>query len=165
MPITYLKSSVGEPPETLADVGHTVQIMLARLRAGGAQVALEYARQLDKWQGEITVTSAQIAEAVARVPQDVKDDINWAHDNITRFAEAQRATAQDMEIELRPGLIAGQKQIPLQAAGCYVPGGRYTHIASALMSIGTARVAGVPDITAVSPRMAMPGFQMRCSMP
>ncbi|WP_371226234.1 histidinol dehydrogenase [Roseovarius sp. 2305UL8-3] len=151
MPVTYLKSSAGEPPETLADVGDTVQIMLARLRAGGAQVALEYARQLDKWQGEITVTSDQIAEAVARVPQDVKDDINWAHDNITRFAEAQRATAQDMEIELRPGLIAGQKQIPLQAAGCYVPGGRYTHIASALMSIGTARVAGVPDITAVSP--------------
>jgi sulfopropanediol 3-dehydrogenase len=63
------------------------------------------------------------------VPQALKDDIDWAHDNISRFAEAQRATAQDMQIELRPGLIAGQRQIPLGAAGCYVPGGRYSHIA------------------------------------
>ena len=151
MPLTYLKSAAPEPPESMADVSDTVQIMLARLKTGGAQVALEYARQLDGWQGDIMVTSEQIAQAVARVPQDLKDDIRWAHDNITRFAEAQRATAQDMQVELRPGLIAGQKQIPLQAAGCYVPGGRYTHVASALMSIGTARVAGVPDITAVSP--------------
>lgn len=151
MPITYLKSSAGTPAQAVADISDTVSIMLARLRAGGAQVALEYARQLDGWQGEIMVTRDQIAQAIARVPQGLKDDINWAHDNISRFAQAQRATAQDMQVELRPGLIAGQKQIPLQAAGCYVPGGRYTHVASALMSIATARVAGVPDITAVSP--------------
>lgn len=151
MPITYLKSPQGQPPDAQGDIGDTVQIMLARIRAGGAQVALEYAHTLDGWQGEVMVTPERIACAGARVPQALKDDIRWAHDNITRFAEAQRATAQDMQVELHPGLIAGQKQIPLQAAGCYVPGGRYTHIASALMSIGTARVAGVPDITAVSP--------------
>ena len=151
MTITVLKAAPGEPPRTAAEIGDTVSIMLARLRTGGAQVALEYARSLDGWQGEIMVTRAEIAAATARVPQALKDDIAWAHDNISRFAAAQRATAQDMEIELRPGLIAGQKQIPLQAAGCYVPGGRYTHIASALMSIATAREAGVPDITACSP--------------
>lgn len=151
MPITYLKSAPGEPPQTASDTIDTVQVMLTRLRAGGAQVALEYARTLDGWQGEITVSGDQIATAIANVPQSLKDDIRWAHDNISRFAEAQRATAQDMQVELRPGLIAGQRQIPLQAAGCYVPGGRYTHIASALMSIATARVAGVPDITACSP--------------
>lgn len=151
MPVTYLKTAPGQPPQTAADIADTVQMMLARLRTGGGQVALEYARQLDGWQGEITVTRAQIDAAVAQVPQELKDDIRWAHDNISRFAAAQRATAQDMEIELRPGLIAGQRQIPLAAAGCYVPGGRYTHIASALMSIATAREAGVADITACSP--------------
>ncbi|MCZ0813245.1 MAG: histidinol dehydrogenase [Pseudomonadota bacterium] len=151
MSLEFIKSAPGQPPEAIADVADTVQIMLARLRAGGAQVALEYARSLDGWSGDITVTPERIAQAVAEVPQDLKDDINWAHENISRFAAAQRATAQDMEVELRPGLIAGQRQIPLSAAGCYVPGGRYTHIASALMSVATAREAGVPDITACSP--------------
>ena len=151
MPIRFLKTAPGQPPQTASDTADTVQLMLARLRAGGAQVALEYARQLDNWQGEISVSRAQIDQAIAQVPQVLKDDIRWAHDNISRFAAAQRATAQDMQVELRPGLIAGQRQIPLGAAGCYVPGGRYTHIASALMSIGTAREAGVADITACSP--------------
>lgn len=152
-----LKSAPGEQPQATADVADTVQVMLARLRSGGAQTALEYARRLDGWEGEITVSSARIEQAIAEVPQDLKDSIRWAHDNISRFAAAQRATAQDMEIELRPGLIAGQKQIPVQAAGCYVPGGRYTHIASALMSIATAREAGVPDITACTPPNAAAG--------
>ncbi|NBC48242.1 MAG: histidinol dehydrogenase, partial [Gammaproteobacteria bacterium] len=151
MPIEYLKSAPGQLPQTATEITDTVQIMLARLRSGGAQVALEYARTLDGWKGEITIASDRIAESIAQVPQDLRDDIRWAHDNISRFAVAQRATAQDMEVELRPGLVAGQRQIPLSSAGCYVPGGRYTHIASALMSIATAREAGVPDITACSP--------------
>ncbi|KRS13092.1 histidinol dehydrogenase [Roseovarius atlanticus] len=151
MTFTHLKTAPGQPPQTAADIADTVQVMLGRLRTGGAQTALEYARQLDGWTGEIAVPGATIEAAIARVPQDLRDHIRWAHDNISRFAAAQRATAQDMQIELRPGLIAGQRQIPVQAAGCYVPGGRYTHIASALMSISTAREAGVPDITACSP--------------
>ncbi|MFN3207813.1 MAG: histidinol dehydrogenase [Roseovarius sp.] len=151
MPHTHLKTAPGQPPQTMADITDTVQVMLARLRTGGAQTALEYARQLDGWTGDITVTADTIDAAIARVPQALKDQIRWAHDNISRFAAAQRATAQDMQVELRPGLVAGQRQIPVQAAGCYVPGGRYTHIASALMTIATAREAGVPDITACSP--------------
>lgn len=151
MPYTYLKTAPGEPPQAVADIADTVQIMLARLREGGAQVALEYARDLDRWQGPITLSQSDIAAASTRVPQELKDDIAWAHENISRFAAAQRATAQDMEVELRPGLFAGQKQIPMRAAGCYVPGGRYTHVASALMTIATAREAGVADITACSP--------------
>ena len=151
MTLSHLKTAPGHPPDAAANIADTVQIMLARMRTGGAQVALEYARSLDDWTGEIAVSSERIAQAIAEVPQDLRDDIRWAHDNISRFAAAQRATAQDMEVELRPGLIAGQRQIPLSAAGCYVPGGRYTHIASALMSIATAREAGVPDITACSP--------------
>jgi len=151
MPLTYLKTAAGEPVQTSADIADTVQVMLARLRAGGARVAVEYARDLDGWQGPVTLSQPQIAAASARVAPALRDDIAWAHDNISRFAAAQRATAQDMEIDLRPGLTAGQKQIPVRAAGCYVPGGRYSHIASALMSIATARAAGVGDITACSP--------------
>jgi len=151
MTVTYLKHADGNAPASGTDVADTVQVMLARLKAGGAQVALDYARELDGWTAEIVVTRAEIEAAKARVPEALRADIDWAHGNIRRFAEAQRATAQDMEIELRPGLVAGQKQIPVRAAGCYVPGGRYTHVASALMSIATAQVAGVADITAVSP--------------
>src|SRR6056297_3616168 len=151
MSLEFIKTAPGQPPEAITDVTYTVQIMLARLRSGGAQVALEYARSLDNWSGEITVSPERIAQAVDDVPADLRDDIRLAHDNISRFAAAQRATARDTEVELRPGLIAGQRQIPLSAAGCYVPGGRYTHIASALMSIATAREAGVADITACSP--------------
>jgi sulfopropanediol 3-dehydrogenase len=151
MPLTYLKTAPADQPQAAAGIADTVQIMLARLRAGGAQVALEYARDLDGWHGSVTLSAEQIAAASARVSQTLKDDIAWAHENISRFAAAQRATAQDMEIELRPGLFAGQRQIPVRAAGAYVPGGRYSHIASALMSIATAREAGVADITACSP--------------
>ena len=152
-----LKTAPGEQPQATAQVVETVRDMLARLRAGGEPTALDYARKLDAWEGEITVSPERIEAAIAETPQELKDSISWAHDNISRFAAAQRATAQDMEIELRPGMTAGQKQIPVQAAGCYVPGGRYTHIASALMSIATAREAGVPDITACTPPNAAAG--------
>jgi sulfopropanediol 3-dehydrogenase len=85
------------------------------------------------------------------VPAKLRDDIRFAHRNISRFAEAQRATIMDCTIEILPGLMAGQKQIPVSSAGCYVPGGRYSHIASAIMTITTAKAAGVPHITACSP--------------
>lgn len=158
MPLTPLKPVTPPAPEASAHIADTVQIMLSRLRTGGAQVALDYAQRLDGWEGEITVSRARIEAACAAVPQSLKDDIRWAHDNISRFAEAQRASTRDMEVELRPGLVAGQRQIPVQAAGAYVPGGRYAHIASALMTIATARAAGVPDITACSPPNGQQGI-------
>lgn len=158
MSITMHKTATPPPEEAGRDIADTVSVMLARLRLGGAQTALEYAHQLDRWDGPITVSQEAITAAIARVPATLQADIDWAHDNIRRFAEAQRATAQDMEVELRPGLWAGQRQIPVRAAGCYVPGGRYTHVASALMSIATARAAGVSDITAVSPPCGAAGI-------
>ena len=85
------------------------------------------------------------------MPQKLKDDIRFAFDNIRRFAEAQKATIKDTEVEIIPGLIAGQKAIPCNAAGCYAPGGRYSHIASVLMTVTTAKVAGSGHITACSP--------------
>jgi sulfopropanediol 3-dehydrogenase len=81
----------------------------------------------------------------------VKKDIIFAHDNVKRFAEAQLSTMQDVELEVVPGLIAGQKSIPVNTAGCYIPGGRYSHIASAIMTVTTAKVAGCQNIIACSP--------------
>ncbi|MEM9099188.1 MAG: histidinol dehydrogenase [Pseudomonadota bacterium] len=149
--ITYLK----EAPKTSAtDSGETrkiVQDMLDAIEAGGEEKARAYAENLDKWTGEIVVSAEDMAGAAAKVPQKLKDDIQFAHDNVRRFAEAQLASTQDFEMEVTPGLIAGQKQIPVTAAGCYVPGGRYSHVASAVMTVTTAKVAGVQDITACSP--------------
>ncbi len=151
MPSEFLKSAPGLPPDQTGDVRDVVQIMLARLQAGGDTAACDYARTLDGWDGDIVVAQDQLAGVAAQVPSELKSAIRYAHDNIRRFARAQRASAQDFETELRPGLTVGQRQIPLNAAGCYVPGGRYAHIASALMTITTARAAGVAHITACSP--------------
>ncbi len=125
--------------------------MLDEIEAGGDAKVREYAAKFDKWDGEILVARKDIARAAATVSQKLKDDIRFAHDNVRKFAEAQRAALQDCEVEIVPGLIAGQMQIPVAAAGCYVPGGRYSHIASAAMTVTTAKVAGVDHITAVSP--------------
>ncbi|MEM7240196.1 MAG: histidinol dehydrogenase, partial [Pseudomonadota bacterium] len=156
--ITYLK----EAPKTSAtDSGETrkiVQDMLDAIEAGGEDAARDYAARLDKWTGDIVVSAEAMAAAADQVPQKLKDDIRFAHDNVRRFAEAQLATMTDTELEVIPGLIAGQKQIPVSAAGCYVPGGRYSHVASAIMTVTTAKVAGVKDITACSPTIPGQGI-------
>ena len=133
------------------DVRATVQEMLDAIEAGGDGRARAYARDLDGWEGDILVSDEARAEAAARLPQRLKDDIAFAHENVRTFAEAQMSTVSNVEIELRPGLTAGQRQIPMAAAGCYVPGGRYAHVASAIMTATTAKVAGVDHVAAVSP--------------
>lgn len=150
MTITYLKQAAPPQPSRDADIRDLVAIMLANIRDGGEDVVRDYADRLDGWTGPLVLDAATRAAACARVPEAVRADIRFAHDNIRRFAEAQKATILDCEIELLPGHWAGQKQIPVGSAGCYVPGGRYSHIASALMSVTTAKVAGVPHITAAS---------------
>ena len=147
----YLKKAEKTAATGESDVQAQVRVMLDEIEAGGDAKAREYAAKFDKWDGEILVAREDIARATATVSQKLKDDIRFAHDNVRKFAGAQRAALQDCEVEIVPGLIAGQKQIPVAAAGCYVPGGRYSHIASAVMTVTTAKVAGVDHITAVSP--------------
>lgn len=151
MPVRYLKQVEPRPHRENADIRDVVGVMLANIAREGEAAVVDYATKLDKWSGDIVLSDEARAAAVAQVPDAIRSDIQFAHDNIRRFAEAQKATIQDCEIEVIPGLIAGQKQIPIQSAGCYVPGGRYSHVASALMTITTAKVAGVQHITAVSP--------------
>ncbi|SDI64586.1 histidinol dehydrogenase [Lutimaribacter saemankumensis] len=151
MTIRQIKAASGLPPQAAQDTADTVQVMLARIRAGGEDAARDYAQRLDGWDGPALVQPEAIARACDAVPEGLKADIRYAHDNIRRFAEAQRATLTEMEVELRPGLFAGQRVIPVGSVGAYVPGGRYAHIASALMTIASARAAGVAQITACSP--------------
>jgi len=151
MTVTYLKRARRHAESDQADTRAAVSAMLAEIKSGGEARVEAYARDLDRWDGPVLVDAETRRAAAARLPESLKDDIRFAHANIRRFAEAQLRTVQGCEVEILPGLIAGQRQIPVSAAGCYVPGGRYSHIASALMTITTAKVAGVGHITACSP--------------
>ncbi|WP_299617933.1 histidinol dehydrogenase [Pelagibius sp.] len=151
MAIEYLKRAQKTAATGEQDVRATVQAILDEIEAGGEDKARDYARKFDSWDGEILVSPEVRAAAEARVPQKLKDDIRFAHDQVRRFAEAQRGALQDAEVELSPGLVAGHRNIPMSAAGCYVPGGRYAHVASAIMSVTTAKTAGVEHVIACSP--------------
>ncbi len=151
MAVRYLKQATRTAETGGDEVRARVAQMLHELETEGESAARRFARELDRWDGPIEVDAETLAAARAAVPERLQNDIRFAHDNIRRFAEAQRATIRDCEIEIVPGFRAGQRQIPVRAAGCYVPGGRYSHIASAIMTITTARVAGVADITACAP--------------
>ena len=147
----YLKKASFTAQTDASNVHQTVQNILSEIEEGGDQKALEYAAKFDKYEGNILLDQKEIKKAATLVPEKVKKDIIFAHDNVKRFAEAQLSTMQDVELEVVPGLIAGQKSIPVNTAGCYIPGGRYSHIASAIMTVTTAKVAGCQNIIACSP--------------
>ena len=151
MTIKYLKKA---PLHSRSDDTKTQQIVrdiLNDIEAGRDEKALEYAAKFDKYDGEIILSKEAIKAATAIVPEKMKQDIQFAHSNVERFAKAQKSTVANFETEVVPGLIAGQKAIPVNAAGCYIPGGRYSHIASAIMTVTTAKVAGCENIIACSP--------------
>ncbi len=147
----YLKTSTKTAQTDSEDVSHIVREILSDIESGGEATAMDYAAKFDKYDGNVILTDEEIEAASALVPQKLKDDIQFSHDNVRRFAEAQKQTGGNFDLEIVPGLILGQRSIPCQAAGCYVPGGRYSHIASAIMTVTTAKVAGCEHITACSP--------------
>lgn len=150
MAITYLKTA-SKTPETETDAARkVVSEMLAAIEAGGEAAVRDYALKLDRWNGPIVLDQETIAARIRDIPQVVKDDIDFAAGQVRRFAEAQRDSVRDFSLELSPGLQLGQKLVPVNTAGCYVPTGRYAHIASAYMSIATAKAAGVKTVVACS---------------
>ncbi|MFN3143990.1 MAG: histidinol dehydrogenase [Paracoccaceae bacterium] len=151
MPREYLKKATLTSKSDASETKQIVREILDDIEAGGDAKALEYAAKFDRYEGEILLSDEAIAAAAAMVPEKLRRDIEFAHANVKKFAEAQLATVADFEVEVVPGLIAGQKAIPVNAAGCYVPGGRYSHIASAIMTVTTAKVAGCKHIVACSP--------------
>ena len=147
----YLKKATLTSASGASDVHEAVVGILRDIEQGGDSKAIEYAAKFDRYEGSVLLSAEEIEAAFALVPEKLKADIRFAHDNVKRFAELQKSTVADVQMEIAPGYVAGQKSIPVDAAGCYVPGGRYSHIASAIMTVTTAKVAGCAHITACSP--------------
>jgi len=133
-------------------VRETVTGILDDIRQRGEAAVRELSQRFDNWDPpSFRLSDAQIADVIAQVPQQTLDDLTFAQTQIRGFAQAQRAALQDVEVETLPGVILGHKNIPVNSVGCYVPGGRYPMVASAHMSVLTAKVAGVPRVIASTP--------------
>jgi sulfopropanediol 3-dehydrogenase len=150
MSMTYLKSAT-KTSETEAGTARRVAgDMIAAIETGGEEAVRRYANELDRWNGPILMDVGAVKSRITEVPHAVRADIDAAIANVRRFADAQRRSVADFEIEIAPGLVAGQIMTPCNVAGCYVPTGRYAHIASAYMSVATAKAAGVKTVIACS---------------
>lgn len=151
MSVTYVKRATRPLNETSPEVRARVTDLLAGLESGREVEAERLAVEFDGWEGPIVVTPDQMAAASASLDDTTRADIEHAHQHIRAFAEAQLASLTEFEVEIAPGLVTGQRNVAIDVAGCYVPAGRFAHIASALMSVTTASAAGVGDIIVASP--------------
>ena len=138
--------------ENSAQVRGTVEAILADISARGERAVREYSEKFDQWSPPaFRLSESEIAGCIRALPDRVIDDIQFAQAQIRNFALAQRAALQDLEVETLPGVVLGHRNIPVNSVGCYVPGGRYPMVASAHMSVVTAKVAGVKRIIASAP--------------
>jgi sulfopropanediol 3-dehydrogenase len=151
MTATYLKRAAKTPATGEDEARASVEKMLREIEAGREAAARDYAKRLDRWGGDIVVSRETIAQSAKRLSETLKDDIRFSYERVRAFAQHQRDSLKEFEVDLLPGLRAGQRLVPVATAGCYVPGGRYAHVASAVMSVTTARVAGVKNVIACSP--------------
>jgi len=150
----FLKKGKSASETKVADskVKDTVAFIIRDIEDDGDEAVRKYSTNFDKWSPDsFRLTDAQIREIVDRTPQQVKNDILFAQQQIRYFAQQQLASISDIEIETLPGVFLGHKNIPVNSAGCYIPGGRYPMVASSHMSILTARVAGVQRVIACTP--------------
>jgi sulfopropanediol 3-dehydrogenase len=150
MDVEYLKKATKTPDTESGAAQSVAGEMLRDIESRGEDAVREYAAKLDGWTGEIVVSSAEIERRIRDVPATIRRDIEFAARQVTKFAVAQRESIREYAVELTPGLTAGQRLVPVNVAGCYVPTGRYAHIASAYMSVATAKAAGVRTVVACS---------------
>lgn len=145
--ITYAESK-----EADLKVRALVENMLEKVTQEGDAAVREFSANLDKWSpASFRLSESEIKEIIAVLPQQVIDDITFAQTQIRNFAQIQRESIKDVEVETLPGVFLGHKNIPVNSVGCYVPGGRYPMVASAHMSVLTAKVAGVKRVIACTP--------------
>ena len=150
MGTNYLKKASKTPETETSNAQQVVVEMLAHIEKNGESAVREYAKSLDKWTGDIILSQGQIDKIISEVPSLVKQDIDFAVKQVYDFAIAQKESIHNFSTELYPGVLAGQKVIPVNVVGCYAPSGRYAHIASAYMTVATAKAAGVKNIIACS---------------
>ncbi|MBA2762871.1 MAG: histidinol dehydrogenase [Segetibacter sp.] len=151
---TFLKQgkSISEIQEADAKVKEVVSSVIKDIETNGDAAVRKYSEKFDSWSPQsFKLSREQIEEIIRSVPAQVIDDIKFAQKQIRNFAQKQRASIQDIEVETLPGVILGHKNIPVNSAGCYIPGGRYPMVASAHMSILTAKVAGVKRVIGFTP--------------
>ena len=155
----YLKKAPPKPPQDASNVEQTVRRMLDDIAANRDTAVRKYSRDLDKWEGEsFRVTPDEIRAVSARLPESFKQDFEYCRKQVMAFAERQKESLQAFETETESGITLGQKVIPVSRVGCYVPGGKYPLISSAIMSVGTAKVAGVDYIIACAPPRGKEGM-------
>jgi len=148
----YLKKAIPKPPQDRSNLEQTVRRMLDDIAANRDAAVRKYARDLDKWQrDDFRVKPDEIRSVAARLPETFKQDFAYCRKQVMEFAQRQKDSLQEFEAEVGPGITLGQKVIPVSRVGCYVPGGKYPLISSAIMSVGTAKVAGVDYIIACAP--------------
>ena len=151
MTIKYLKKADKTSSTDDTKTREVVENILKDIEKKKEDGCIELTKKFDKYEGDIIVSKERIEEINKTLDQKTKDDVQFSHERVKKFAEAQlKNYGQDFEVELSKGLYAGQKLIPVNTAGCYVPAGRYAHIASAVMSVTTAKAAGVKKIIVCS---------------
>jgi len=152
MTIKYIKKAEKTPLSDEVETRQQVQEILKQVEQTRDDGIREISRKFDKYEGDVVISREKIEAVIKSLDQKVKDDVQFSYDRVRKFAEHQlKHLNNNFEVELSPGLFAGQKLIPVNSVGCYVPGGRYNNIASAVMSITTAKVAGVKNVIAASP--------------
>jgi sulfopropanediol 3-dehydrogenase len=152
--IRYLKQSkpVEAQAEIASQVRDTVEQIIANVALNGDAAVREYSRKFDQWDpASFRLSEEEIAACVASLSEQEIGDIKFAQAQVRRFAEVQRASMHDVEVETLPGVILGHRNIPVNSVACYIPGGKYPLLASAHMSVLTAKVAGVKRVVAAAP--------------
>lgn len=151
---TFLKRGKNEQElqEASKKVQQTVSDIIEDIKHRGDAAIRDYSARFDQWEPvSFRLSDAQIQDIIGQIPEQTKADIKFAQDQIRGFAEKQRETLKDLEVETYPGVTLGHKIIPVESVGCYIPGGRYPMVASSHMSILTAKVAGVKRVIACTP--------------
>lgn len=148
----FLKSPASQSKSADAEISRRVERILVDIESGGEEAVRRWSRQLDGWDPPSFLASEEeLSHAEASLSDELKRQIAFAQQQIRTFADAQRRTLVDLEVETLPGVVLGHRHIPVEAVGAYVPGGRYPMLASAFMTVLVAKAAGVTHVTACGP--------------
>ncbi len=156
---TYIKQALPPRPQDRTRLEATVRAMLADIAENRDAAVKRYARDLDKWErDDFRVSMDAIRKVESTLPESFKEDLRYSIRQVTGFAQKQLETLSGFETEIEPGIVLGQRMIPVERVGCYVPGGKFPLVASAIMSVGTAKVAGASYVTACAPPRGADGM-------
>ncbi len=147
----YIKKALKAADSDNEKIRGIVKELLGNIEERGEQAVYELAKKFDNWEGDFILSREKKEKLIASIPERFKKDIRFSFEQVQAFAKAQKDSLKEFEKESLPGIRLGQRIIPMDIAGCYVPGGRFAHVCSAIMSIATAKVAVVPLVIACSP--------------